>query len=269
MNYYTYIYLDPRKPGRYTYGNIISFLYQPFYVGKGKGKRMYVHIEEAMKSNESTHKLNTIRSIISEGYELVNYVVMLTKNISNYVASNCHEPFFIELIGRYDLHKGPLTNKTDGGDGLFNPSDETKQKISNSRKGIKPSPMSLEKKRCTEQKKKENGYVSPIKGRKMSEEQKQKIKEGNKKFWEGKERIISEETRKKIAKANTGKKYGKRPPMPEEQKQKMSEARKGKPLSEETKRKMSETRKGRSFGWSEESREKRNKNKAAKDEHAQ
>lgn len=35
--YYTYVYLDPRRPGNYEYGNFL-FAYEPFYVGKGTKK---------------------------------------------------------------------------------------------------------------------------------------------------------------------------------------------------------------------------------------
>lgn len=42
--YYTYIYLDPRKPGKYEYTlkneETIRFDYEPFYVGKGTGNRI-------------------------------------------------------------------------------------------------------------------------------------------------------------------------------------------------------------------------------------
>lgn len=41
--FYVYVYLDPRKPGKYVYGEYM-FDYEPFYVGKGSGKRAYVHL---------------------------------------------------------------------------------------------------------------------------------------------------------------------------------------------------------------------------------
>ena len=40
--FYVYALLDPRKPGRYEYKDI-CFLYEPFYIGKGKENRCYDH----------------------------------------------------------------------------------------------------------------------------------------------------------------------------------------------------------------------------------
>ncbi len=39
--FYTYVYLDPRKPGKFVFGKY-EFEYEPFYVGKGSGRRCKV-----------------------------------------------------------------------------------------------------------------------------------------------------------------------------------------------------------------------------------
>jgi len=40
--HYTYVMLDPREQGVWRYKDW-TFVYRPFYVGKGKGRRMYEH----------------------------------------------------------------------------------------------------------------------------------------------------------------------------------------------------------------------------------
>ena len=123
--YYTYIYLNPRKPGRYTYNNFITFLYEPFYVGKGKGPRCYVHLHDANNlRNKSTkwinknytnpHKLHTIISILNDSKSPI--VIKIQSNLTDEQA-NLNEAALIDCIGRCTLKTGPLTNLTNGGTG--------------------------------------------------------------------------------------------------------------------------------------------------------
>jgi len=84
----------------------------PFYVGKGCGLRVLDHEHEASKTNYNSHKLNTIRKIISESKE-VNYEIVNFFDIEQ-------EAFDLEIeliseIGRVDLKTGPLTNLDGGG----------------------------------------------------------------------------------------------------------------------------------------------------------
>jgi len=56
-NFYIYIYLDPRKSGRYCYDNI-CFTFEPFYIGKGKNDR-WKNISG--RTNYFKNKINKIR----------------------------------------------------------------------------------------------------------------------------------------------------------------------------------------------------------------
>lgn len=126
-DFYSYVYLDPRKPGRYTYGNFVTFLYEPFYVGKGTNNRKFSHLSERGNSKKS----NKIRKILSEGFDLKEYIMVLRRNLPEYVALYCQECFWIDIIGREDQEAGPLLNRTDGGDGCVNPSPEVRQQSGN------------------------------------------------------------------------------------------------------------------------------------------
>lgn len=53
--FYVYVYLDPRKPGKYKYGEY-EFDYEPFYVGKGTGRRIRNHFKPSVL-NDGTYKL--------------------------------------------------------------------------------------------------------------------------------------------------------------------------------------------------------------------
>lgn len=62
LKYYVYFLRDPRD------GKV-------FYVGKGKGNRIFNHAECALESESSSDKLDTIRSILSAGYKVEHYVL--------------------------------------------------------------------------------------------------------------------------------------------------------------------------------------------------
>lgn len=73
--FYVYVYLDPRKPGNYEYESI-CFLYEPFYIGKGTGRRYKVHLCDAKKEHHNdcnNVKINKIRSILRNNYEPIIY----------------------------------------------------------------------------------------------------------------------------------------------------------------------------------------------------
>lgn len=122
--YYVYIYLDQRKPGMWSYEDK-TFEFQPFYVGKGTGKREGLHTTPSMLKRKS-FKNSIIKSIIKEKNELpVHYRVY--ENITQEIAIDL-EIKMIKHFGRLDLKTGILSNCTDGGDGANNLNKEKRIK---------------------------------------------------------------------------------------------------------------------------------------------
>ncbi len=133
--YYIYIYFDQRKTGEWKFRDKI-FIYQPFYIGKGKKNRIRYHLQSKSLSNNST-KSNKISKIIRETGELpIHYKIY--ENLT-FEEANQLEIEIIQTFGRIDLKTGFLTNMTDGGEGSRNIilSDETRKKISEVKKGKK------------------------------------------------------------------------------------------------------------------------------------
>lgn len=135
FNHYVYIYLNPLKPGIFNYGRF-EFNYEPFYIGKGFNNRINWHLKEAkhviendIEPTGNRYKLNTIIKIVNSGFEPIR--IKLYDNISDFSACRC-ECYLINLIGRHDLKKGPLTNMTAGGDGIlgYNHTEKSKELIS-------------------------------------------------------------------------------------------------------------------------------------------
>ena len=107
--FYLYVYLDPRKPGKYTYTNI-SFFYEPIYIGKGKGSRASSHIKEATTrkslNTQNNLKLNKIKKIVANG-QLPIILIISTGSESEILEL---ESFYIKSIGQLIFNSGPLTN---------------------------------------------------------------------------------------------------------------------------------------------------------------
>jgi len=134
--FYVYVYLDPRKPGKYVYGEY-EFDYEPFYVGKGYGNRKNDHLVESgrnfKKGNQcKLNKIRKIQRVIKEDPIIIEYAKWLTEEESIYK----YEIPMINNIGRIDKGMGPLTNLTDGGQGLSGwvPTDDTVKKMRDSSK---------------------------------------------------------------------------------------------------------------------------------------
>lgn len=104
---------------------------EPFYVGKGFGKRMFQH-EKSARKGEKSHKANLIRKFLRDGQEIRRTVI--EENLTE-VAAFILEREAITEIGRYP--HGSLTNLTDGGDGSSGTivSESTRRKIAASQQG--------------------------------------------------------------------------------------------------------------------------------------
>src|SRR4029077_11368040 len=101
--YYVYVYYDPR-PDKDN---------QPFYVGKGQGRRSAAHLSKT-EAHRNFLMRGTLTKIIAAG---LNPVIKIVKRFE--IEAEAFE-FEIELIaqyGRRDLGLGSLCNLTDGGEG--------------------------------------------------------------------------------------------------------------------------------------------------------
>jgi len=123
--YYVYIYLDPRKKGKFIYGDL-EFEYEPFYVGKGKGDRIYRHLHLYKSDYTNEYKYNKIRKIKLENLEPV--VIKIFDNLDEKNAFKKENETILK-IGR--LKNGPLINFSDGGEGQsgYKHREEDKKKI--------------------------------------------------------------------------------------------------------------------------------------------
>lgn len=97
----------------------------PFYVGKGVRNRCFHHEAEAHNTERLSHKLNVIRAMKLRG-EAVRYCI--ESDFDTESDAHARERYLIDLFGRHDQRRGPLTNQTDGGEGASNPSEEARER---------------------------------------------------------------------------------------------------------------------------------------------
>lgn len=129
--FYVYALTDPRKDN------------QPFYIGKGKGKRATQHFYKC-NLKERNFKNATIKAILNLG--LKPGIDYLFEKLSEETAFS-KEIELIKLYGRRDLGTGILANLTNGGDGAAGHirttvrlhTVETKRKMSISHLGMQNS----------------------------------------------------------------------------------------------------------------------------------
>lgn len=211
--YFTYIYLDPRKPGVYIYDDIILD-HEPFYVGMGTGNRDTSHVREAETGKtyrgaiaNNTYKINKIRKIVGLGLQPI--IRKCATNLSRQQALDL-EVEYIRKIGRYDLKTGPLTNRTNGGEstsGMVH-SEKTLKLMSEQRKGKPKTEAQL-----AAQKRQQ--------GRELTENHKKNISAAKR----GKKSLTDEQYKQIAEKLRGGKRSEKTLKL-------MSEQRKGKPKTE-------------------------------------
>jgi len=172
MNYYVYLHI------KLTNG-------EPFYVGKGKGRRAF------NRSNRSSYWKNIVNKY---GFD----IILLEENLTEERSFEL-EKYWISRIGRFDLGLGPLVNYTNGGEGesgrIITP--EHRRKLSESNKGQVSWAKGISK--SDETKKKMSDSKKGIKGHKNGK----MFEKGSVPWNKGKE--ISEEAREKMSNSRKGK----------------------------------------------------------------
>ncbi len=103
---------------------VVHYVYQylrenntPYYIGKGKGRRAWNHRQGEVRPPKDKTRITIVAHNL---YEYESYILEIK---------------LISLYGRIDLGTGILHNKTDGGGIPSNYSTETRKKLSDANKG--------------------------------------------------------------------------------------------------------------------------------------
>lgn len=209
------------------------------YVGQSKSVKMRIANHQTRLRN-GVHRNSHLQSAYDKyGADMFVFRVLEYPEDAGVENLTIREQYWIDQFNCMDREQG--FNRMEAGS-TGSPSEETKQKMSESAKRRSENPEYIKrlseantgKKHSEETRRKisevQIGKISPKRGVPLSEEQKQKLREANL----GKKQ--SEETIAKRSASAMGKKRG---PMSEETKRKLSEANKGRKHTEETRQKMS------------------------------
>lgn len=166
----------------YVYFHINPLKNAVFYVGIGKKDRAYV------KKGRSELWQRTVSKY--------GYIIDIVENNLSWNKAQEREKFYIKRFGRINMDTGKLVNFTDGGEGMNNPSEETRRKV-----GEKSRLQPRTKEWCNRISEALKEQVIPEDVRaKMSAAKKGKPSPRKGKHW------MMEETKDKIRKSHLGKK---------------------------------------------------------------
>ena len=101
----------------YVYRHIRLDNNMPFYVGVGSS-------ENYSRANEKARRNTHWTRVISK----TDYKIQIIQDDLSWEDACEKEKEFIQIYGRVDLGTGTLCNHTDGGEGLYNPSEEIREK---------------------------------------------------------------------------------------------------------------------------------------------
>jgi group I intron endonuclease len=127
--FYIYVYMDPNKSGSYYYEGLdFSFLYEPFYIGKGHNNRDVIHLRDS-RLNKKTYLSNKLNKLLIDGDSPIIFRVY--ENLSESESFE-KEKLLIEKIGKKYKKEGPLVNIVDGGQGVSGliHTEESRKKMS-------------------------------------------------------------------------------------------------------------------------------------------
>jgi hypothetical protein len=228
----------------------------PFYVGKGAGNRWLDHLRNPIRGPRR-HKDSIISNMLAKGVDVPKQKVAENLTAEEALAL---EIKLIRLIGRKP--NGPLVNETRGGEGVVDPSDETRKRMGASQRGrvhppeirAKIAAASSGRVQSEETKQKKSRALL---GRKMSEAAVAKLRAASL------GRKASPETRAKLSAARKGRPGVRHSPegrakisiglknLPPEVRARLSAARRERGVSDETRAKIGNANRGHRWSSSQ------------------